>query len=93
MISYANRAIYYWRLVQPVDVTTPGPLQDRQILFVKSLSLDKSPETAIASFAGLAPKSLASLGKQGALYKLNFGQTLPLQSPLSLSVTGTPTTV
>jgi hypothetical protein len=88
LMNYANRAIFYWGLVQPADFASPGPLQDWQTLSIDKLSLDRSSEAAITAFAGSAPSHWPVSGRQGALYKLHFGQVLSLQNPLTSALTG-----
>ncbi len=88
LLNYANRAIAYWGLTAPVNFASPGPLQDAQAMTNAMLTLTQSAESAITTFAGSAPAHFPVTNRQGALYKLNFGQILSLQTPLSSGVTG-----
>ena len=88
LLNYANRAIAYWGLITCVDMAAPGPLQDAQALKNARLSLNQSFENAITAFAGSAPSHWPVTGRQGALYKLNFGQLFTLRVPLRSTLTG-----
>ncbi|KAK0709898.1 hypothetical protein B0T26DRAFT_653111, partial [Lasiosphaeria miniovina] len=83
LMNYANRAIAYWGLTSPAEFAAPGPLQGSQSLSISKTSLDQAAESAITSFAGSAPGHFPVAGRQGPLYKLDYGQLATLTEPLT----------
>ena len=81
LLNYANRAIFYWGLVQPLEFAAPGPLPNSQTLYIAKGSLNKSAENAIDGFAGSTPSKWPVKGRQGPLYKLTWSQKFALQTP------------